>query len=330
MKEKEQEREREMRREEEERRGMVSLILILQAHNEDFITNGLLSSVISSFEGLNPLIVGTVTTEEAKKSFLQLAPGAHVFVWAKNMGMDVAAFMWCVDYVISYHRVATDAVVLKWHSKSLQTWRESLSEGFSSKFEARKSLNAFRYNPNLGMLGSGSMCIKPNQLLRTSRLLAGPQGREQAFFVRNFVMLTNLTEYDLGPMIRELEIDTFGRTSYYSERHYVAGTIFFVKFEILKKMRDGLGSKWDYLIQTSPKGHVVRSYMHAMERFFGYSVGMSGYDLHCSRDRFELHWGVFNDRKRIARGALRTMSSRNKDKTGAIFDRKKLANQHVF
>ena len=47
-------------------------------------------------------------------------------------GMDVAAFMWCVDYLLTFHldELASDAVVLKWHSKTLQTWRDSLSDVF--------------------------------------------------------------------------------------------------------------------------------------------------------------------------------------------------------
>ena len=33
----------------------------------------------------------------------------------------------------------------------------------------------------------------------------------------------------------------------------MAGTIFFVRFEILKKMRERMGNKWDHLIQTAPQ-----------------------------------------------------------------------------
>jgi len=158
-----------------------------------------------------------------------------------NRGMDIGAFLWQFERAEKRY-----GCVLKFHTKSVDSWRRYMTHPFL-KPEIVKYIQSLNKDNNNGWIGS-------------KYLLVSKESHESV-------------------MTRDMEMSVFGRHSNDKERYFIGGSIFMIRFDILREMLSHPSIK-EYsrkCYEEMPIGWVKHKIPHSFERFILFYSNMKGF-----------------------------------------------------
>lgn len=224
-----------------------SLCILLQLHNDkitpEIIDN--VSSVYKYHEDFDVYI--TVIKEESIALINKLTEKLR---WKDNIvrielfgnrGMDIGAFLWQFERIDK-----TYGCVLKFHTKTMDSWRRNMIKPFL-KSEFVRYVCMLNEDKKYGWIGS-------------KNLLVSKESHENI-------------------MTRDMEMSVFNRHSSANERYFIGGSIFMIRFDILKEMLMNCSVK-EYsrkCYEETPIGWVKHKIPHSFERFILFYSNMKGY-----------------------------------------------------
>lgn len=210
---------------------------------------------LKNIEGIKWDLYVTLTKEndDIKKKILNFKDDAKVYV-TESRGYDVWPFIELIkninldeySYVIKLHSKGPD-------SKGSYKWRNKLVDAIlKDKKRFKRNLKILNKNTNIGMIASSKWFINAE----------GPEPENNKI---------------LEDELRRIGFKT-------NERHFVAGTIFILKANVLNFLKTDKINK--EMFEIGGKSHSQGTYAHVYERIITYSVFESGFKVHRIFDGF--------------------------------------------
>jgi hypothetical protein len=224
-----------------------SLCIFLQLHN-DKITPEIINNVSLIYKYHEDFDVYITVIKEESISLINKL--IERLKWKDNVvridvfgnrGMDIGAFLWQFERVDKNY-----GCVLKLHTKTIDNWRKHLINPFL-KSDLVKYIKILNEDKSYGWIGA-------------KHLLVSKESHESV-------------------MTRDMEISVFDRHSNVNERYFIGGSVFMIRFDILKEMVSNPSIK-EYsrkCYEETPVGWVKHKLPHSFERFILFYSNMRGY-----------------------------------------------------
>jgi hypothetical protein len=172
---------------------------------------------------------------------------SFIFIKGENIGVDIGGFMRCLDYVND-----DDDYIIKIHTKSDEIWRKKMMNIFTKEgiYTSIKLLE----NKGIGMIGSAYN-------IEFFRKKFNPQFNINKFYIPKIQYMCNSIEFPFN-------------ANNLINSHFVAGTIFICKKELLQPIINHKSFLYslclDFRKEIWKTGKMSQTYEHAMEIMFGY------------------------------------------------------------
>lgn len=196
------------------------------------------------------VFINLVSSDNNKKNKLIIKkhiPNAYILV-SRNKGLDIGGMFWMLKYI--YDKGWSYKLALKLHTKTDNTWRNEMCLPIAGTTDTvKKVIRLFERKPRLGLVGCNKyMCeIK-----------------------RNMHNVNTIKRF-----CRKNRLEIGGK--------YLAGSIFWMRFNILKNFMDKNNLNVNEIYEKFEPGYTsdkrVETYTHAWERIIGIIVYNSGHDF---------------------------------------------------